>query len=258
MSFNGSGLFQINSAGQPVVTGTTISSTAFNALTADLGTGLSTAICKDGQTATTARIPFASGISVALSTDTTSGSTGGIYTAGGIGATKALFTGTSILYLGGTTSSQVSLRRLNQTLIVALGDNSTYANMQCASISASGVTNDTGLAASEYTPTITNTSNVTGSTSGPAQWLRVGNTVFVSFYITIQATSTTLTTVRLSLPVTSAFNNLANASGAASSSASSGGGIFAVSSASVVEYNFVATATGSQTGHFGTFAYKVI
>lgn len=240
-----------------MITGTTISSTVANNVLLETATGLSTVICKDGTTATTARIPFASGISVALTTDTTSGSTGGIYTAGGLGVAKAIFCGTT-LFMGGTTASEVSLRRSGTQLYVRKGDNSDYADVVCAYISTTGVNNSTGLAASEYTPTITNTSNVTGSTSGPAQWLRVGNTIFVSFYITIQATATTLTTVRLSLPVTSAFNNLANASGSVSSSASSGGGIFAVSSASVVEYNFVATATGSQTGHFGTFAYKVI
>jgi hypothetical protein len=58
MSFNGSGTFVINSAGQPVVTGTVISSTAFNALTADLATGLTTALTKDGQTTPTANIPM--------------------------------------------------------------------------------------------------------------------------------------------------------------------------------------------------------
>jgi len=58
MSYNGSGTFQINSAGQPVVTGTTITSTAFNALTADLATGLTTCITKDGQTTPTANIPM--------------------------------------------------------------------------------------------------------------------------------------------------------------------------------------------------------
>jgi hypothetical protein len=58
MSYNGSGTFNINSTGQPVVTGTVISSTAFNALTADLATGLSTAITKDGQTTPTANIPM--------------------------------------------------------------------------------------------------------------------------------------------------------------------------------------------------------
>jgi len=59
LSYNGSGVFQINTTGQPVVAGTVISSTAFNALTSDLATGLSTAITKDGQTTPTANIPMA-------------------------------------------------------------------------------------------------------------------------------------------------------------------------------------------------------
>jgi len=58
MSFNGSGTFNINSAGQPVVSGTVISSSTFNTLTADLATGLSTCITKDGQTTVTANIPM--------------------------------------------------------------------------------------------------------------------------------------------------------------------------------------------------------
>ena len=58
MSYNGSGTFVINSTGQPVVTNTVISSTAFNALTADLATGLTTALTKDGQTTPTANIPM--------------------------------------------------------------------------------------------------------------------------------------------------------------------------------------------------------
>ena len=58
MSYNGSGTFNINSAGQPVVTGTVITSTAFNALTSDLANGLTTALTKDGQTTPTANIPM--------------------------------------------------------------------------------------------------------------------------------------------------------------------------------------------------------
>ena len=100
MSYNGSGTFQINTSGQPVVTGTVISSSAFNALTADLATGLSTAITKDGQTATTVRIPFAQGINSSLTTDTSSGSTGSIFTAGGVGITKALYVGTNATVVG--------------------------------------------------------------------------------------------------------------------------------------------------------------
>lgn len=58
MSYNGNGVFLINTAGQPVVAGTVISSTTFNALTTDLANGLTTAITKDGQTTPTANIPM--------------------------------------------------------------------------------------------------------------------------------------------------------------------------------------------------------
>jgi len=108
VSYNGSGTFQINTSGQPVVTGTVISSTAFNALTADLATGLSTAITKDGQTATTARIPFAAGISSTLVTDSSSTGTGSIITAGGVGIAKALYVGTTANVAGAVTLGGVA------------------------------------------------------------------------------------------------------------------------------------------------------
>jgi len=100
MSYNGSGTFQINTSGQPVVAGTVISSTAFNALTADLATGLSTAITKDGQTTTTARIPFAAGINSSLTTDSTSTATGSIITSGGVGIAKTAYIGTNLSFAG--------------------------------------------------------------------------------------------------------------------------------------------------------------
>ena len=108
MSYNGSGTFQINTSGQPVVAGTVISSTAFNALTADLATGLSTAITKDGQTTTTARIPFAAGINSSSATDSTSTSTGSIITSGGVGIAKALYVGTTANVASTTDSSSIS------------------------------------------------------------------------------------------------------------------------------------------------------
>jgi hypothetical protein len=93
MSYNGSGTFNINSTGQPVVAGTVITASAFNALTTDLATGLTTAITKDGQTTTTARITFAQGITSSLTTDSSSVSTGSIITAGGAGIAKNLYVG---------------------------------------------------------------------------------------------------------------------------------------------------------------------
>jgi hypothetical protein len=58
MSFNGTGTFVINSSGQPVVSNTVASATVFNAFTADIATGLSTCITKDGQTTPTNNIPM--------------------------------------------------------------------------------------------------------------------------------------------------------------------------------------------------------
>lgn len=57
MAFNGSGSFTLI-AGNPVVTGTTISSTWANNTLSDIATGLSTTITKDGQTTPTANIPM--------------------------------------------------------------------------------------------------------------------------------------------------------------------------------------------------------
>ncbi len=87
MSYNGSGVFTANSTGLPVVTGTTISSTMFNAFTADVATGLSTAVCKDGQQICTARVPFVDGISLfGVNLDGTTGSSQIGYIEGGAGA----------------------------------------------------------------------------------------------------------------------------------------------------------------------------
>jgi hypothetical protein len=49
MSLNGSGVFSVNSAGQPVVSGTLITAATFNAAMQDIATALSTALYKDGQ-----------------------------------------------------------------------------------------------------------------------------------------------------------------------------------------------------------------
>lgn len=57
MSYNGAGTYSLP-AGQPVVTGTVISSATFNVLTADIATAFNTAWCRDGQAVPTANIPM--------------------------------------------------------------------------------------------------------------------------------------------------------------------------------------------------------
>ena len=142
MSYNGSGTFQINSTGQPVVTGTVISSTAFNALTADLATGLSTAITKDGQTTTTVRIPFAQGVSSTLTTDATSATTGSIITAGGISTQKALWVGTTANVAGTITGAAASFTTLSTSglLTAAAGVSSTLTTDATSATTGSIVT----------------------------------------------------------------------------------------------------------------------
>lgn len=59
MSFNGSGTFQPYVPGNPVIPGTVISSTAFNATINDIAAGLSNAVTRDGQSPLTANLPAA-------------------------------------------------------------------------------------------------------------------------------------------------------------------------------------------------------
>ncbi len=66
MSFS-SGTFTLV-AGNPVVTGTTISSTTHNNTMTDIATGLSTAVLKDGTQVCTAAIPFVTGVTTTSTT----------------------------------------------------------------------------------------------------------------------------------------------------------------------------------------------
>lgn len=64
ISYNGSGVFNLYTPGNPVVTGTVISSTWANNTLSDIATGLTNCVTKDGQTTATAKVSFAQGIGV--------------------------------------------------------------------------------------------------------------------------------------------------------------------------------------------------
>jgi len=110
MSFNGTGTFNINSTGQPIVTGTIISSTMMNALTADLGTGLSTCITRDGQSTPTNNIPMGgfklTGVGLATAT--------GDALSYGRAATVTNLTATGTLAVTGVTTLATSLSGVAQ------------------------------------------------------------------------------------------------------------------------------------------------
>lgn len=165
MSFNGSGTFNINTAGQPVVTGTTITATAFNLLTADLANGLSTCLTKDGQTTVTANIPFAGFKITGVGLATTSGdalSYGQAATVGNLNVVGT--TGTSIASFSRSTNA---LQRIAVT-------NSNAGNAAQASIALSNGTSDFqiiqyGTGVSTSAPwVVANGSALTGGTGGLA------------------------------------------------------------------------------------------
>ena len=142
MSFNGSGTFLINTAGQPVVSGTVISSTAFNALTADLATGLSTAITKDGQTTVTANIPMSTykftGLGVG-SAATDSANLSQVQST----VTKLLNSVSGADTITATASPTLAAYAAGQMFyFVATGDNTTSVTLNIDALGAKAVTRD--------------------------------------------------------------------------------------------------------------------
>lgn len=73
MPYNGSGTFTPYTPGNPVVTGTVISSTAFNATQNDLAAGLTNAITRDGQSPPSANLPMGGKKHTGLAAGVTSG-----------------------------------------------------------------------------------------------------------------------------------------------------------------------------------------
>jgi hypothetical protein len=154
MSYNGSGTFNINSTGQPVVAGTIISAATFNALTADLATGLTTALTKDGQTTATARILFAQGINSTLVTDASSVSTGSIFTAGGVGIAKKLYVGTDANIAG--TLAVTGVATFSATPIYSSLTASSAVATDASKALVSVTNTGTGSNVLATTPTLTN------------------------------------------------------------------------------------------------------
>ena len=141
MSFNGSGTFNINSAGQPVVSGTVISSSTFNTLTADLATGLSTCITKDGQTTITANIPINSYkiTGLAAGTAATDAARVGQLQAGA--ASVVTVTGTDT-YTGTMSPSLGAYAAGNTFTFVVPNTNTTAATLNIDGLGAKALTRD--------------------------------------------------------------------------------------------------------------------
>jgi hypothetical protein len=146
MSFNGSGTFQINTAGQPVVAGTVITATAFNALTADLATGLSTCVTKDGQTTVTANLPMGGNKLTGLGAGTLGTDSARLsQVQGGI---SSLLGVSGIDTITGSGSPQVTTYATGQMFwFVASGTNTGAATLNIDSLGAKSITRGTAALA---------------------------------------------------------------------------------------------------------------
>lgn len=112
------------------------------------------------------------------------------------------------IYNPSASSSSVAASNITGTLSVAQGGTN-------ASNSADVLTN-LGLAATTYTPTLTNIANITGSTAYLSQYMRLGNTVTVSGVVDIDPTlAVTSTQLGISLPIASSITSRIQIAGTA-------------------------------------------
>jgi hypothetical protein len=139
-----------------------------------LATGLTTAVTKDGQTTTTARITFAQGFTSSLVTDSSSVSTGSIITGGGVGIAKALYVGTTANFAGVVTlTAQPILSSLTASKPVFTDASKGLVSTGTlgADQGGTGVANNVAATVTSsgnfaYTRTLTGTTNVTLPTTG--------------------------------------------------------------------------------------------
>lgn len=128
------------------------------------------------------------------------------------------------------------------------------------SLQADTITNDTGLAAGTYTPTLTGVANVSSTTSRQATYMRVGNTVTVAGQFDLTPTGVGLVSVGISLPVASNFSTAYQAGGVGhvtGASTGHGGLIEADATNDRVQLDYY-DAVGSADTVGYTFTYEVI
>lgn len=131
----------------------------------------------------------------------------------------------------------------------------TYLSYVCSPEGTVLFANGAPLNYGTYTPTLTNTANVSASTANPCQWMRIGNMVQVSGNLSVDPTLiATATQLDFSLPVTSSFTQSyqAGGTGAATTTTNEAVGIIARTSASTVIFDWLATDV---TNHQITFSF---
>lgn len=132
---------------------------------------------------------------------------------------------------------------------------------QVTSLQCDSIVNDTGLASGTYTPTLTNTTNISASTAYECQYMRVGNTVTVSGKVDVDPTSASVATaLGISLPVASNLGTAQDLGGVGASVQFVGksAGIYADTTNDRATMEWINDANVANQSLFFTFTYQVI
>lgn len=116
------------------------------------------------------------------------------------------------------------------------------------------------LAASTYTPSLTNGTNVAAATALTCQYMRVGDVVTVSGGVNLDPTSTGATELGISLPIASNLGAVTHLGGTAATviaASENPGVIFADATNDRASLNTIAANTSNATWYF-QFMYRVI
>jgi hypothetical protein len=118
------------------------------------------------------------------------------------------------------------------------------------------------FASGTYTPTLTNTTNISASTASKCQWMRVGNVVTVSGKVALTPTaSTTQTSLGISLPIASNLAATEDCSGVAtraSGGVSHSGAIIGSAANDRAVLDMQSDTSGSSLTYYFTFSYEVL
>ena len=110
-----------------------------------------------------------------------------------------------------------------------------------------------------YTPTLTNVANLDGSTASAARYMKIGKMVLVIGTVSVDPTTTIMTQLGISLPISSRFAAIADCAGVVSASTvfNECGAIIADSTNHRAEMNFKALSSTDHAMYF-IFMYQIV
>ena len=245
-------------AGNPVVTGTTVSSTWANNTLNDIAAALTASIANDGQTPILANIPMNSKKITGLAAGTTSGDalSYGQTGMGALNGSTGTFSGalTAVGYtFTGTTSGTFTMSATGVPYGSALHNNAGAVTGTANQYICSGT----------YTPTLTATSNFAGTptVNGTFKWIRVGNVVHVSGQIgtgVLTSGADTTTDLKITLPIASSFTTASDLTGSAGTTVADKWSLILADAAGDRANLLFAASTTSGHTYYLTFLYEVL